>query len=653
MTVLKSVSLIAIVTVAMVGVMVPSVFGQSIIDEKDCKIIGEELDSNIECRYILKTPEGLAMDRVLNVDSAQYYDQERNILYFGPTRTMVFDQDGDGIEITEDAWKHNYVGVELDNFTIVDQLHCEPIITGTYKKIVTYPCKLELQIELKDHKLVLPSKIDWNDHPNAFVQYEENIIFAEKNYSEWGNENVIALFDYNGNKIRWLHDEPSHARVIGEWNNANANTLIVSQTKTTTPYIYYAIMGDGKSYTPDGGLHVMQGEKPFSILHSYNTDIKSGGKIFLNEDKNQVYYFVNDMVYKIKGMGTMKSTEIASFVDQTKDPQHYIDRYDNEPEYKEWFDENYPQYFSIYEAVGLEESIIEQINEPEYVSEPKTTIVSCSNDVKITPDKDVHQSGETITFTVETFDPCYVDNYRELRLYIVGYDRPNCDGCRIIESFLIKTGEPKIFQFYPEILNWSQEYYVRQGIQGSGFGDLLKYDSKGNLVLNENDEIQNLSFIVLPAEQDKKIISVPMCGTGTELVNGVCELIQTEEKSSGGGCLIATATYGSEMSPQVQQLRELRDNQLMNTESGTAFITTFNDIYYSFSPIIADYERENPYFKEVVKLAITPMITSLSLMENAESESEVLSIGISVIMLNLGMYLGVPAVVIIGIKRRI
>jgi len=41
---------------------------------------------------------------------------------------------------------------------------------------------------------------------------------------------------------------------------------------------------------------------------------------------------------------------------------------------------------------------------------------------------------------------------------------------------------------------------------------------------------------------------------------------------------------------------------------------TFNDIYYSLSPVIADYERENPQFKEVVKLAITPMLSSLSLM---------------------------------------
>ena len=53
-------------------------------------------------------------------------------------------------------------------------------------------------------------------------------------------------------------------------------------------------------------------------------------------------------------------------------------------------------------------------------------------------------------------------------------------------------------------------------------------------------------------------------------------------------------------------------------------MTMFNDVYYTFSPTIADMERENPMFKEAVKLGITPMITSLTLMQNAESESEVL-----------------------------
>ena len=106
------------------------------------------------------------------------------------------------------------------------------------------------------------------------------------------------------------------------------------------------------------------------------------------------------------------------------------------------------------------------------------------------------------------------------------------------------------------------------------------------------------------------------------------------------------------MSQQVQQLRELRDNQLLQTKSGTAFMATFNDVYYSFSPIIADYERENPYFKEAVKLVITPMINSLTIMENADSESKILGLGISVIVLNLGMYLGLPAIIVIGIRKK-
>jgi len=90
-------------------------------------------------------------------------------------------------------------------------------------------------------------------------------------------------------------------------------------------------------------------------------------------------------------------------------------------------------------------------------------------------------------------------------------------------------------------------------------------------------------------------------------------------------------------------LREIRDNQLMNTESGKSFMSGFNELYYSFSPTIADLERESPVFKEIVKAGLTPMLSTLAIMENANSESEVLGLGLSVIALNLGMYIGLPA----------
>jgi hypothetical protein len=80
----------------------------------------------------------------------------------------------------------------------------------------------------------------------------------------------------------------------------------------------------------------------------------------------------------------------------------------------------------------------------------------------------------------------------------------------------------------------------------------------------------------------------------------------------------------------------------------------FNQFYYSFSPAIADYERENPVFKETVKLALTPLLTSLTLLQYADidSESEMLGYGISVIMLNIGMYLVTPAVIMLKFVKK-
>ena len=131
--------------------------------------------------------------------------------------------------------------------------------------------------------------------------------------------------------------------------------------------------------------------------------------------------------------------------------------------------------------------------------------------------------------------------------------------------------------------------------------------------------------------------------------------MELQEVSNGGGCLIATAAFGSEMAPQVQLLREIRDNTVLQTESGALFMTSFNQFYYSFSPVISDYERENPVFKEAVKLTLTPLLTSLTLLQYADidSEYEMLGYGIGIIILNIGVYFVVPAVLIMKISKRV
>ena len=142
----------------------------------------------------------------------------------------------------------------------------------------------------------------------------------------------------------------------------------------------------------------------------------------------------------------------------------------------------------------------------------------------------------------------------------------------------------------------------------------------------------------------------------SQITDPETEVIILDDVSDGkekGGCLIATATFGSEMAPQVQLLREIRDNTVLQTESGSAFMVGFNQFYYSFSPYIADYERENPAFKETVKLALTPLLTSLTLLQYVDinSESEMLGYGIGVILLNIGMYFVAPAVLIMKIRK--
>jgi len=133
------------------------------------------------------------------------------------------------------------------------------------------------------------------------------------------------------------------------------------------------------------------------------------------------------------------------------------------------------------------------------------------------------------------------------------------------------------------------------------------------------------------------------------------ESTSIQNTGRGGGCLIATAAFGSEMAPQVQFLRELRDNTVLQTQSGVSFMTGFNQFYYSFSPAVADLERENPIFKEAVKLTLTPLLTSLTLLNyvDVDTESEMLGYGIGIIMLNIGMYFVAPAILVISLKKRL
>jgi hypothetical protein len=114
--------------------------------------------------------------------------------------------------------------------------------------------------------------------------------------------------------------------------------------------------------------------------------------------------------------------------------------------------------------------------------------------------------------------------------------------------------------------------------------------------------------------QDSMVITAPKNTVGTYqlTVTGTSstpsrthQLVVTVRVSP---CLIATATYGSELAPQVQFLRDFRDQQIMNTFAGSNFMTAFNAWYYSFSPSVAGYESTSPSSRVLAKTALYPLI---------------------------------------------
>jgi len=214
-----------------------------------------------------------------------------------------------------------------------------------------------------------------------------------------------------------------------------------------------------------------------------------------------------------------------------------------------------------------------------------------------------------------------------------------------------------IFDSTKESLGPGEIVELSGTIEGGIEGDLIALEVKspsGEIILIRTVELgsggtYNLKFKI-PASAESGDYDIT---TNVELVGAKETTAGSQTTSSDGGCLIATATFGSEMATQVQQLREIRDNTLLQTESGSTFMAGFNQFYYSFSPTIADLERENPLFKEAVKLTITPLLSSLSLLNYVDmnSEVEVLGYGIGIILMNIGMYFIAPVIVIVRLSK--
>ena len=161
-------------------------------------------------------------------------------------------------------------------------------------------------------------------------------------------------------------------------------------------------------------------------------------------------------------------------------------------------------------------------------------------------------------------------------------------------------------------------YLPESGVTGKGHTNMVEVidsSSKQNIA---SFEIEANPFTIdIDSDEERLYATIIRDGTvvAVDLSRAEFDEAIAEQAPAaaepGGGCLIATAAYGTELAPQVQFLREIRDTTVMSTASGISFMTGFNQLYYSFSPTIADMQRENPMFQEAVRGFITPMISTL------------------------------------------
>jgi hypothetical protein len=241
-------------------------------------------------------------------------------------------------------------------------------------------------------------------------------------------------------------------------------------------------------------------------------------------------------------------------------------------------------------------------------------------------------------------------------------------------DILSLPGEKFLFQLSwgPDIIETDVPTTFVMNIQDPATGDLVRGSSFDLVLLQNGSEIHNTHMssdfgtysydytfskagtVTLAANningqaESSRIDLVVQQGTGDE---------NLQPQPTQSQCLIATAAFGSELAPQVQYLRHFRDHYILSTASGSAFMEVFNNIYYSFSPQVAEYEREQPWLQATVKVALYPLFGILMAAERIHTgagggEAGAIFAGATSSMLVGAVYLG-PVVYIASKNRRV
>ena len=492
-----------------------------------------------------------------------------------------------------------------------------------------------------------------------------------KNNAGWWSESLISEDDFAAS-LQFLIDNGIIKKIQKE-SDVLFYHFVIEKIQTEDGE---KIIWTSKDWMP----HTVTGGSPSTGIQLFDSGVLQKGEktsYTFEKDGNFPFFCMlhpwETTILKIPFKSEDYQKPKPSFVDPNEDPYHYINRYLNEPEYRNWFTTNYPDY-TIYEAVGLSEDEYLEFVESEKEKAAQLALKIREESGELAEEeaqKIVREYGGYFTAPITNEEAKIVFDYLQ-EFFTKHKDKFDPD----IVSSVPWTDYQHSVEFMDSILDTAglkDEFY-------KGFVAKWKEVIKNRLKLMNDIHIQGVEkirdlekldepkkdYYIRELDKKKETAKSFVTSTAATLLEPLEEKariaqnqqrirdeLARESETFGGGCLIATATYGSELAPQVQQLREIRDNTLLQTESGSTFMAGFNQFYYSFSPTIADWERQNPMFKEAVNLTITPLITSLSIMNyvDIDSEEEVLAYGIGIILLNAGMYFVGPTILLFKIRK--
>ncbi len=120
------------------------------------------------------------------------------------------------------------------------------------------------------------------------------------------------------------------------------------------------------------------------------------------------------------------------------------------------------------------------------------------------------------------------------------------------------------------------------------------------------------TVLTIRAGENPGVYRITVKGVSGEIHRAAAVSVQVKKEER---CIIATVTYGSELSREVQLLRRFRDERVMKTFLGSSFLNSFNKFYYTWSPRVASLIAESPALHAYSYYSLQPLIYSLTATE--------------------------------------